>query len=109
MGGAENFNIASPITSGVTVPSGSTAFTNILATVEAPAGEVTVTNPSTWLLTLDPGSGQTFSGEFLGDATPGFFDTTHDHSLSAWTAAWQRENKPTDELPVMFYPLLNRR
>ena len=109
LGGDDNFNIPSPITSGVSVPSGSYAFTNILAKVEAPAGEVTVTNPSTWLVTLDPGSGQTYSGDFLGDATPGFFDTIHDHSLSDWDAAWKRENKPNDALPVIFYPLLNKR
>jgi hypothetical protein len=48
-------------------------------------------------------------GDFLGDATPGFFDTTHDHSLSDWDAAWKRDNKPNSQLPVIFYPLLNRR
>lgn len=50
----------------------------------------------------------TSSSNLLGDATPGFFDTTHDHSLSDWEAAWKRDNKPNSQLPVIFYPLLNR-
>lgn len=109
LGGAQNFNIPSPITSGVTIPSSAYAFTNILATIVAPAGEVEAINPATWLITLDPASGETLSGNFLGDATPGFFDTFHDHSQSDWEAAWRRDNRPNDPLPYLFYPLLNRR
>lgn len=109
LGGANNFNIPSPVTSGVVIPSGSNAFSNILCAIEAPAGQVTVTNPQQWLITIDPGSGSTFSGNFLGEAPPEFFDTFHDHSLSDWTAAWQRDNRPTDQLPVIFIPLVNRR
>jgi len=49
------------------------------------------------------------SGNFLGDTGPGFFDTFHDHSFTDWQAAWRRDNRPTDQLPYLFYPLLNKR
>lgn len=108
-GGANNFNIPSPVTSGVVIPSGANAYSNVLCAVEAPGGSVTVTNPQSWLISLSPNPELEASGNFLGEAPPEFFDTFHDHSLTDWTTAWQRDNKPSDPLPALFIPLLNRR
>tara|TARA_S200002703_G_scaffold21848_1_gene18467 strand:+ start:7912 stop:8763 length:852 start_codon:yes stop_codon:yes gene_type:complete len=46
--------------------------------------------------------------DLLGDTNPGFFNTFHDHSLSQWQSAWRRDNKPNSQLPLIFYPLLNK-
>jgi hypothetical protein len=109
LGGASNFEIPSPVTSGVVIPSGSNAFSTVLCSVEAPGGSVTVTNPQSWLISLSPTPEVDAEGVFLGEAPPEFFNTFHDHSLTDWTAAWQRDNRPNDQLPALFIPLLNRR
>lgn len=37
-----------------------------------------------------------------------YYSTLHDHSLSAWQAAWSREHQDTDRFPEVFIPLTNR-
>jgi hypothetical protein len=45
----------------------------------------------------------------LLDSGPGFnVNLYHDHSLTEWTQAWQRERSPGDELPEVFIPLTTR-
>lgn len=37
-----------------------------------------------------------------------YYDTIHDHSLSEWQNAWNREHQDTDKFPELFVPLTNR-
>jgi hypothetical protein len=37
-----------------------------------------------------------------------YYDTVHDHSLSEWQNAWEREHQDTDRFPELFLPLTNR-
>lgn len=37
-----------------------------------------------------------------------YYDTIHDHSLSEWKNAWDREHQDTDRFPELFVPLTNR-
>jgi len=37
-----------------------------------------------------------------------YYDTVHDHSLSEWQDAWEREHQDTDRFPDLFVPLTNR-
>lgn len=37
-----------------------------------------------------------------------YYDTIHDHSLSEWQNAWDREHQDTDKFPELFVPLTNR-
>lgn len=47
--------------------------------------------------------------EILLDTGPGFnANLYHDHSVTEWTKAWQRERSPGDALPEIFIPLTTR-
>jgi hypothetical protein len=37
-----------------------------------------------------------------------YYNTIHDHSLSEWQDAWEREHQDTDRFPELFVPLTNR-
>ena len=37
-----------------------------------------------------------------------YYDSIHDHSLSEWQDAWEREHQDTDRFPDLFTPLTNR-
>jgi hypothetical protein len=37
-----------------------------------------------------------------------YYDTVHDHSLSEWRDAWEREHQDTDRFPELFVSLTNR-
>lgn len=37
-----------------------------------------------------------------------YYDTIHDHSLSEWQNAWNREHQDTDRFPELLVPLTNR-
>jgi hypothetical protein len=37
-----------------------------------------------------------------------YYNTVHDHSLSEWQDAWEREHQDTDRFPELFVPLTNR-
>lgn len=37
-----------------------------------------------------------------------YYDSIHDHSLSEWQDAWEREHQDTDKFPELFVPLTNR-
>ena len=103
-----SFEISSPVTTNVTVPSGSNAYTNVLAQVNNTA-TVTVESPATWLISTVV-SGQVYPEDvLLGEFNPGYLDSFHDHSFSEWQTAWQRDNRYNDALPELFVPLLNRR
>jgi len=103
-----NFEITSPIDENITIPPSSNAYTNIIAQVNN-TFTVEVQAPASWLITTLP-AGQDFPEDLLlGEFNPGYLDSFHDHSLSEWQTAWQRDHRPNDALPDIFVPLLNRR
>lgn len=67
---------------------------------------VTIPATSTWYIGfVSPES----NDKFLLDAGPGYDGSSvHEHSLTEWTDAWQRERSPGDALPDLFVPLVNR-
>jgi hypothetical protein len=67
---------------------------------------VTISDTSTWYIGfVSPESNDKFSLE----GGPGFDGSLiHEHSLTEWTDAWQRERSPGDPLPELFAPLVNR-
>ena len=50
-----------------------------------------------------------YDNNILLDTGPGFnVNLYHDHSVTEWTQAWQRERSPGDSLPEIFIPLITR-
>lgn len=72
---------------------------------------VTVLSSSEWLIGRPTGGG---TGAVAGDAfiletdNPQFLDQIHDHTLSEWREAWERQHQQSDRLPDIFIPLTNR-
>lgn len=44
----------------------------------------------------------------LEPGDPSYFDAVHDHSLSEWKRAWDREHQDTEPFPEILVPLTNR-
>ena len=67
---------------------------------------VTIPATSTWYIGfVSPEADDKFSLE----GGPGYDGSSvHEHSLTEWTDAWQRERSPGDPLPDLFLPLVNR-
>lgn len=104
---ASSIEIPNYVDLDITIPSGFNAFTETFCQVNTPA-TVEIPSGSTWLIDTQNRLGAD-KGVILGEWTDGFFDTFHDHSLEQWTAAYQRDHRPNDALPTLFFPLLNRR
>ena len=88
-----------------TIPTGSNAFTSVIATINS---GVTVTVPaiSTWLVgTLGPEAGDLFIVE---PSDTYDYNSIHEHSYTEWLTAWRRENSPDSSLPEIFTPLISR-
>lgn len=85
------------------LPSGVNGYTNILATIDS---GVTVTIPfgSEWFIDNDT---VTASEDFiLLDKTENYTgQDEHQHSLSEWQLAWQRDHQQDDRFPDVFIPL----
>ena len=85
------------------LPSGVNGYTNILATINS---GVTVTIPfgSEWFIDNDT---VTASEDFiLLDKTENYTgQDEHQHSLSEWQLAWQRDHQQDDRFPDVFIPL----
>ena len=85
------------------LPSGVNGYTNILATIDS---GVTVTIPfgSEWFIDNDT---VTASEDFiLLDKTENYTgQDEHQHSLSEWQLAWQRDHQQDNRFPDVFIPL----
>jgi hypothetical protein len=81
------------------------AYTFDTATINSGV-TVTIPTTSTWYVGfVSPESNDKFSLE----GGPGYDGSSiHEHSLTEWTDAWQRERSPGDPLPSLFVPLVNR-
>jgi hypothetical protein len=104
--------IKSPITTNTTIstdPERPNAYSPSLASIDAGV-IVTVLNGSTWFVGV-PIPDDIAQDDSKIIAEPGndvYYDTFHDHSLSEWRTAWEREHQDTDKFPDVFVPLVNR-
>ena len=101
-------SIDSPVSVNTLIPVGANAFTEDSCTVNAGV-TVTVSEGSTWLI------GERIPNNLFDDfkiilevGDDAYYDTIHDHSLSEWQNAWEREHQDTDRFPELFVPLTNR-
>jgi hypothetical protein len=77
---------------------------------EIAAGVTVTVNPGiTWLIgeRILPGDYDNYK-IILEVGDDAYYDTVHDHSLSEWQNAWEREHQDTDRFPELFVPLTNR-
>ena len=102
--------VPNTVTSGITL-STLNGFTEDLCTIVDPNGVVQVDyantdgNPLSWLIGPDPGD--IAIGRVLLDATENWIDTTHEHSLTQWKEAWQRDHSMDDKFPAIFATYTN--
>ena len=101
-------NIGSPVTVDTLIPVGANAFTETSCTIN-PGVTVTVSEGSTWYI------GERIPSNTFDDfkiilevGDDAYYDTIHDHSLSEWQNAWDREHQDTDKFPELLVPLTNR-
>jgi hypothetical protein len=88
-----------------TLPSFTNGYTVSVATINS-GNTVTISENSTWLIGVPiPESQDKF---ILEPGNEYDFNSIHEHSLSEWTEAWQRERSPGDALPEIFVPLITR-
>lgn len=90
-----------------TLPSGFNGYTPFLATIESTA-IVTIPEDSSWL--IDQGQykpGAIVAQDFmLLDLTENYTgQDEHQHSLSEWQQAWERDHHQDDRFPPLFIPL----
>lgn len=70
---------------------------------------VTVLEGSEWFIGDESTGGEVTNDGFileLGDDN--YLDTIHDHTLSEWKQAWERQHQQSDRFPDIFIPLTNR-
>jgi len=101
-------NISSPVTVDTLIPVGANAFTEASCTIN-PGVTVTVSEGSTWYI------GERIPSNTFDDfkiilevGDDAYYDTIHDHSLSEWQNAWDREHQDADRFPELLVPLTNR-
>ena len=102
--------VPNTVTSGITLSS-LNGFTENLCTIVDPGGVVQVDYQNTdgnnlsWLIGPNP---ETLTiGRVLLDVTENWIDTTHEHSLTEWREAWQRDHSMDDKFPVVFAEYTN--
>ena len=87
------------------VPNNYNAYTLETATIDD-GYVVTIPNFSTWFIGINAGE---TTNKFLLDTDPDYDGSAiHEHSLTEWTDAWQRERTTVDPLPELFMSLINR-
>lgn len=102
--------VPNTVTSGITL-STLNGFTENLCTIVDPNGVVQVDyesvdgNQLSWLIGPDPGD--IAIGRVLLDATENWIDTTHEHSLTEWREAWERDHSMDDKFPTEFAAYTN--
>lgn len=84
------------------------AFTETLCEIDA-AATVTVNSGITWYIgERIPAADYDDFKIILEVGDDAYYDTIHDHSLSEWQNAWDREHQDTDRFPELLVPLTNR-
>lgn len=101
-------NINSPVTVDTIIPVGANAFTETSCTINSGV-TLTVSDGSTWYIgERIPSSTFDDFKIILEVGDDAYYDTIHDHSLSEWQNAWDREHQDTDKFPELLVPLTNR-
>ena len=101
-------NISSPVSVNTIIPPGASAFTEDSCAVNAGV-TVTVSENASWYIGgLVPDGPLEDYKIILEVGDDAYYDTIHDHSLSEWQNAWEREHQNTDRFPELFVPLTNR-
>jgi hypothetical protein len=86
-----------------TLPTGQNGYTNTLATVSTGV-TVTIPSGSTWF--IDNNTVSASQDFILLDLTENYTgQDEHQHSLSEWQQAWQRDHQQDDRFPDVFIPL----
>ena len=104
--------VTSPVTTNTTIstdPTKPNGYSASVASVNAGV-VVTVLNGSTWFIgvPVPDAIAQDESKIIVEPGNDEYYDTFHDHSLSEWRGAWEREHQDTDRFPAVFAPLANR-
>ena len=101
-------NLDSPITVDTVIPVGANAFTDTSCTINSGV-TLTVSDGSTWYIgDRIPAADYDNFKIILEVGDDAYYDTIHDHSLSEWQNAWDREHQSDDRFPELFTPLTNR-
>ena len=105
--------VPSTVTGTVTLSS-LNGFTEDLCTIVDPNGVVQVNyensdgNSLSWLIGSNPEDENAFlPRKILLDATENWIDTTHEHSLTEWREAWERDHSMDDKFPTEFIAYTN--
>lgn len=98
-------NIISPIAINTTVLDNSYAFTDQSCIINNGV-TVTIQELGIWYIGTAPANEQ--NKIILEPGDDAYFDTIHDHSLSAWKQAWENEHHEDDSFPSILVPLTNR-
>ena len=97
-------NIGPIFTVDYTLPSTFNAYTAILATINSGV-TVTIQDPSSWFISQAVLTNP--EDYILLDVTEHYTgEDSHQHSLSEWQSAWQREHQQDDRFPDLFLPLI---
>jgi len=98
--------IVGPITVNLTISVNS--FSETSCAID-PGVTVTVDPGVTWYIgeRISPADYDNFK-IILEVGDDAYYDTIHDHSLSEWQNAWNREHQDTDKFPELLVPLTNR-
>jgi hypothetical protein len=100
--------IQSPVTTNITVPINTNAFSENSCTIESP-NFVSIPSGSTWLVGPVLPLSENLYNIICEPGNNLFFDTIHDHSLSEWRDSWDADHKSSNEpLPALFTPYTNR-
>jgi hypothetical protein len=90
------------------LPAGVNGFTETLATIQAGV-TVEISIGSTWLIGQSVPVANEPTSKFVLDPSSTYdFNSTHEHSLSEWRQAWDRDHQDTDKFPTVFTPLTTR-
>lgn len=98
--------IVSPIISDLVITVN--AFTDTICEINSGV-TVEIEPQATWFIgdPVDPATYSNFK-IILEPGNEDYYNTVHDHSLSEWQIAWEREHQDTDRFPEIFVPLTNR-
>ena len=98
--------ILSPITANLVISLN--AFTDTICEIR-PGVTVTINDGVSWYIgtPIDPATYINYK-IILEPGDDAYYNTIHDHSLSEWQDAWEREHQDTDKFPEIFVPLTNR-
>lgn len=104
---ANTLSIGPTFIADYTLPPGFNGYTPFLATINSGV-TVTISDNSTWLIDQGQYSPTAFVNQdfIILDTTENYTgQDEHQHSLSEWQQAWERDHQQDDRFPAVFIPL----